>query len=334
MPLPFDSTGVAPGNKIVNEQRTVIYSSGNEPYLIIPNFSPFYKDRFSVVDESGQTLVEGADYIFSHIWPDGKIVLNKDVFGSIALLNISTSGSFFLNYQSVGGNYPTGNAINTEGFHALTLGQLSILDWQNTPLSFPATVHTHPLVTGFEGMQQIFAQLDAIKEALLYPMASMKMDDVEDLGAVFVTPVLDKLNQIILNITKPTLDGNEVSDINLKLNSLVQAWTPIAVDLDYYEIPLAKHFKIKIGKMVCDPAIAQGDPGGYPLEIVFPAPAFPNQCLFAHVQVMIKDSVNSELHDVRWGNPLPDKIPYFYIDTPNNEYPTAPRLLTYIAIGI
>lgn len=342
MPYAFDATGVLPENKILNEVHNVLVGSPSFPYLIVPINAPFYKDRFALVSPSGETLIEGVHYYFTHYWPEGYDATGKELYGSISLTSLTGPsptgmGDYKVNYQTIGEDPILGSynhaGILADGITAMVLSQLLVTNWENAPEQFPSTVHKHPLMSGMEGMAQLYEKFDQIVDALTKTDPVIQVDDVEDLGAEFIEPVKDSLNEIILQITKPTLDGNEISDINTKLNYLLPyASLTGMTDLAYYDIPIARFFKIKVGKFTYDPIIQQGNIGGLPLEIAFPL-AFPNQCMYASVVVGI-DGSNQENHIVRWGKPTKSKIPQIHVEMPDNLFPTNIRYLTYFAFGL
>lgn len=331
MPKPFDASGYSPQNRIINELHQVQYAGETEPYIIIPDYAPFFKDRFSIVDSNGMVLQEGQDFIFTHIWSAGVETLGKELFGSIAFINVTGNGYFRLNYQTIGGTYPSGNAYATEGFHELSVLALSTLDWENTPSTWPENIHTHPLLSGFDGMTQIYQKFDEIVQALQYPRNVIRLDDVEDLGDKFVEPTLDSLNQIINAMVKPILQQSVIDEISTKYNYLVP-WNTMATNLNYYEFPIARFFTVKCGRFTYDPQITPGDPGGIPLNIEFPTP-FVNQCIFAMVKVSISVT-NNEHHVVEWNAPVKERIPNFTVVTPDSAFPNDIRTVVYFALGI
>lgn len=331
MPLSFDPTGILPANKVINEEHTVLFAGDSNPYLILPVQGPFYKDGFSIVDENGITLREGEHFFFSHLWQDAITAIGKQIYGSVALIGLTVSGTYRVNCQYVGGSYPSGNAYASEGFHALSTGQLFLLDWENTPDSFPHTNHTHPLVSGFEGMKMIHEDFRDLIEAINAPEGAIRLDDIEDLGSVFVNPVMMALNQIVSVLSGSTMELGQLAAIQLQLTKLIP-WATVPVDLSFYDVPLAGFFKVKTGKINYDPAILSG-PGSKPTAITFPV-AFANQCLYCNIQVHMEDDTLVQEHKVVHSKPKKEGISTLQIEPISDAHPTGIRTITYWAIGL
>jgi len=325
MPFAFDPTGFNPANKVSNEPKEVVFAGQDNPYLIIPANAPFYKEGFSIVDQNGYTLTEGVHYHFTHVWSDGVTVIGKQIFGGIALVSLTTSGVYRLNYQAVGGNYASNSGVLTEGFQTLTLPELFLLDWKNTPSTFPNMLHTHPLLTGYEGMRQIFEKFDAIVKALETNQNVIQMDDVVDLGPQFIGPTLNALNEIIAILSGSTLDMGPINALTLKMNSLIP-WATVDPNLSSYDIPIAGFFKLKVGKI-------EFTPPTNPTSITFPA-AFTERCLWAGVFVGVADPEIIQDHLVTYSTPKKQGISHLSITQVDTDYPVAPRVITYIAIGL
>lgn len=328
MPLAFDPTGFLPANKVTNEVRTVVWAGETNPYVLIPTYAPFYKESFSLVDANGVTLEEGTHYVFGHAYQDASNSIGKQIYGSVALVALNASGAHRMNYQSMGGNYPTsGSGLETEGFHALSLNDIFLLNWTDAPDTFPSLPHTHPLNSGLVGMSQVYVLLSQIKEALEAPEGLIQIDDIQDLGSSFITPVVDAMNSIVGVLFGQGDDLGTINTLTTKMLSLIP-YGPGGPgnNLDFYDIPIAGYFKLKTGKI----AYAAGNE---PLEINFPTP-FDNQCLFAGVNVSITDETKVQGFNINRSTALASGIPILEISSTVDTYPAEERTLTYWAIGL
>lgn len=328
MPLAFDPTGGLPANKIVNEVRTVNFSSVEDPYLLIPAAGPFYKDGFSLVSAAGITLEEGEHYVFTHYWPDATNSIGRQIHGSIALISPSINGLVYMNYQALGGDYPSvGADITTEGFHTVSTSDLFLMGWRNVPTDFPSLPHTHPLNSGIAGMNQIYNLFAQLIEAVQAPEGLIQLDDIQDLDVALINPVVSALNSIVTLMSGSGQDLGTINALSLKLATLIPyPETGPDLLLNYYEIPVAGFFKIKFGKMVYDPATP-------PTTLDFPV-AFTSKVLFADVKVHLTDVLLTQDFSVQHAIPTVDGISALTVTSVTDTNPTAERTLTYWAIGL
>ena len=95
-PLPFDPTGAAPTNKVVNEQQVITAVNFRDYHYVIPNLAPFFSDTVVMTaknpDGSNHPLTEGVDYYFSPKW---------SVFTEYKFLDYTNAGGDF-NKNNVG----------------------------------------------------------------------------------------------------------------------------------------------------------------------------------------------------------------------------------------
>lgn len=104
----IDLTGENPDNLISNEHQ-VLTEQNNPTYnLLIPTFSPFYTNNFSLkhVEGNNETiLVEGVDYIFSLIFLGASASMRNTLYGGISVTSVHSSGNLFMTYQTLGGKW-------------------------------------------------------------------------------------------------------------------------------------------------------------------------------------------------------------------------------------
>jgi hypothetical protein len=167
---PFDATGLLVSNRITGELKTVNQPAGPNLAFVVPAAAPFFKDGLVVrngTQSNSPLMVEGVDYILTHHFIEASLGTGKPVYGSIAFLNRSFSGTVRLRYQTVGGMW----TLNDTGIlQALTNSLYNILTvtWGNIvslPATFPPTVHN---VQGDDitGWADIIAPLVDIKAAI------------------------------------------------------------------------------------------------------------------------------------------------------------------------
>ena len=80
---PFDHTALLPQNKISNELHTIQSANAIDCYLLRPDATPFYGRTMVVIDESGNTLIEGVDYYLTHYWLQASDHTGIDILGSV-----------------------------------------------------------------------------------------------------------------------------------------------------------------------------------------------------------------------------------------------------------
>ena len=201
--FPFDSSGTATANKIVNEDHVITTVSGTLNNYIKPLNAPFYGTTLAIIDKAtGETLVEDVDYKLTHKYQEAIDNIALDVYGTITISDLSRNGTFSLNYQTLGGDMVDAStqALNN-GMEALA--NLLIVDWSqiaNVPLTFPSTPH-NTSVTDIDAMNQVIDQLILIGDNLENPYRDLKFSDISDLNTEWRQPILDGFGAIAAAIT-------------------------------------------------------------------------------------------------------------------------------------
>lgn len=113
---PFDTTGSASTNLIVNETHDLTElvigptKINPTPYqILLPSYVPFYANRFMLKHMSGSgtltDLVKDTDYKLILPYLEGSKSIGLDLFGGILLLTPITDGTLKVYYQTLGGDW-------------------------------------------------------------------------------------------------------------------------------------------------------------------------------------------------------------------------------------
>lgn len=210
----FDSLGVIPANYIVNEPHVVNGINGIDHNYFIPRAAPFFagEGRCVITDAStGLALVENEDFYFGLRYADGTLNIGTPIAGAIVFINPNTTGSYFINYHTVGGDLVDQTAAYiADGLD--TLDALVNRDWSevaNVPSVFPATAHMQR-VDEVEGYNAFLSKLMALSEAVAAPK-KIVLNDITDFDSAYVTPMLEALGAIAVAVENFSLEQNTLS---------------------------------------------------------------------------------------------------------------------------
>ena len=168
---PYDPTARATSNKIVNESITVIPPSQITDYsYVVPRAAPFFAETLVVKDGTGvgaRTLVENVDYWCVIDFLSASVGLTKRVSVGIALLDPNYSGTLYVSYQTLGGNYTMADYSVLEELirERYVVKHVSYEQIINLPAGFSPEWHNHE-VADMVGMGQVVTMLDNIKVAI------------------------------------------------------------------------------------------------------------------------------------------------------------------------
>lgn len=166
----FDPTGRATANRIENQSITVTPPSSITDYsYVVPRAAPFYAESLVVKDGTSigaRTLVENVDYWCVIDFLSASIALNKRVSVGIALLDPGYSGTLYVTYQAVGGNYTLADYSILEELirERYIVKHVSYEQVINLPSGFSPEWHQHE-VADMVGMSSVVTSLDGIKAA-------------------------------------------------------------------------------------------------------------------------------------------------------------------------
>lgn len=168
---PFDPTGRATANRIENQSITVTPPTQITDYsYVVPRGAPFYADSLVVKDGrnvGARTLVENVDYWCVIDFLSASTALTKRVCVGIALLDPGYSGTLYITYQAVGGNYSLADYSVLEELirERYVVKHVSYEQVVNLPEGFAPEWHAHE-VADMVGMGQVVTMLDNIKVAI------------------------------------------------------------------------------------------------------------------------------------------------------------------------
>lgn len=168
---PFDPTGRASANRIENQSITVTPPTQITDYsYVVPRGAPFYADSLVVKDGrnvGARTLVENVDYWCVIDFLSASVSLTKRVCVGIALLDPGYSGTLYITYQAVGGNYSLADYSVLEELirERYVVKHVSYEQIINLPEGFAPEWHRHE-IADMVGMGQVVTTLNNIKIAI------------------------------------------------------------------------------------------------------------------------------------------------------------------------
>lgn len=168
---PFDPTGRASANRIENQSLTITPPTSVTDYsYAVPRGAPFYAESLVVKDgrsTGARTLVENVDYWCVIDFLSASVSLNKRISVGIALLDPGYSGTLYVTYQAVGGNYSLADYSILEELirERYVVKHVSYEQIINLPEGFAPSWHEHQ-VADMVGMSQVVATMTGIKTAI------------------------------------------------------------------------------------------------------------------------------------------------------------------------
>lgn len=168
---PFDPTGRASANRIENQSITVTPPTEITDYsYVVPRAAPFYADSLVVKDGTSagaRILVENVDYWCVIDFLSASVALTQRVCVGIALLDPGYSGTLYVTYQAVGGNYTLADYSILEELirQRYVVKHVSYEQIINLPEGFAPAWHQHE-VGDMVGMSKVVEAMGTIKTAL------------------------------------------------------------------------------------------------------------------------------------------------------------------------
>jgi hypothetical protein len=233
--FPFDPTGRLNANRIQNEAHTVTAINGVDHNYLIPVNAPFFNESMTVINlATGEALTENEDFYFGYSFAQATEQTGKAISGAIVFIDPDLTGQFYLNYQTLGGEYVDEETRAIEdGLDALD--RLLNPDWSdlvNVPAVFPPTPHMLRL-DEVVGVAEIIARLDEIEIALRDDPRRITMGDIVDLEESYTGPLLNSLGEIAQAIEQITqasaihyVEDNTVTRNSDIIDPLPDTWYP------------------------------------------------------------------------------------------------------------
>lgn len=168
---PLDLTGTQSSNRIKNEKHTVNPPNDvTHASFIVARACPFYEHTLVIKDgksSTARTLVEGQDYICTHQSITLTHHTKLPVFASISFIDRQYTGTVYLSYNTVGGEWTLDdNSIvekltrDTYSIHHVSFDQIV-----GVPSSYPNAPHDHN-PTSLVGLDEVVTRLTEIAAAL------------------------------------------------------------------------------------------------------------------------------------------------------------------------
>lgn len=162
---PFDPTAVASTNAVSGEIITLDTVSNQ---IIVPTYTPFYAQGFSLAPVGGNPLVPGDDYKLVYLYQEATMDTGHEVVTAIALLNDNlTVDELVLSYQTVGERYASEAAAIHEVLTTLNVSDLTVHwdDIKNKKEEYPPEDHKH---SGYDlvGLSELVESIGNVKDAI------------------------------------------------------------------------------------------------------------------------------------------------------------------------
>lgn len=168
----YDPSGQLPANKVVDEGIVIIPPRDIKDWsYVCPRAAPFFADSLVVKNGKGsgaRTLIENVDYRIVFDFVSASVHLKRRICCGIALLNPQYSGTIYVTYQALGGEFTMSDFTILEEIVRNRYKTVHIAYEQiiNLPEGFAPTWHEHK-VKDMVAMSAVVEKLKAIEEALL-----------------------------------------------------------------------------------------------------------------------------------------------------------------------
>ena len=145
----LDITGLLTANRIKRERHTLTVKNGRDRQMIVPTYAPFFGESLVVeYPGPGNQMVkarEGIDYLAVFQFQDLSTVTASPVHGGIGFLNLGISGTVYLSYNTLGGNFVSNRNELYEALmdRILNPRQIEYASITNLPSYFPVASHQH-----------------------------------------------------------------------------------------------------------------------------------------------------------------------------------------------
>lgn len=168
---PLDLTGTQPSNRIKNEKHTVSPPSQiTQASFIVLRACPFFADNIVIKDgitATARTLAFGEDYILTHKSIALTMLTKKPVYASIMFKDRNYTGSVYVTYNTVGGEYnlPDYTIVEKLTRQKYVLTHTSFDQIVGLPAAYPNPPHQHD-PTDLVGMSTVVDKMAEIAAAI------------------------------------------------------------------------------------------------------------------------------------------------------------------------
>lgn len=170
---PYDPTGVAASNHVVDELHSVQPPSAiSRASFIVLRASPFFLEGVELYtgpNKTGTRLIPNKDYFYTHKFVAGTIYLGRTLFGSITFTNQNYAGNVYASYNTLGGDFVINDASVIERITNEYYKDIRFVTWdqiKGVPSAFPPDAHQHP-VTDIKTLADVAIALENIAAAIL-----------------------------------------------------------------------------------------------------------------------------------------------------------------------
>lgn len=165
---PFDPTGTATSNRIINERHTINPPDYTDFYFVVPLAGPFFKENLVVRHwPSGRELIEGVDFVLGYQFLSASRATAKPVYGAISIYDRELTGVLEVTYNTLGGQW-TINEVTAAEMLSNATNNPRITTWEQVveqPATFPVIDHEWDLVD-LVGASEVVDALAAIQQAI------------------------------------------------------------------------------------------------------------------------------------------------------------------------
>ncbi len=169
---PLDTTGINASNLIPNELHVLTEVNNSTYRVLVPDFSPFYLDNFSIThtDTLGNitTLQPDVDYIFTLPYLAGSRSIGKMLYGALSISSNIIDGTLSITYQTLGGTW-----IADKNLVLTTIANINynpvITTWDavtNIQDTFPPINHSLAIDNLF-GESQLIDAINQMRDAII-----------------------------------------------------------------------------------------------------------------------------------------------------------------------
>lgn len=164
----LDLTGTLQANLISNEKHTVTNTNGVTRQIIIPKLGPYYADslvvKYKTIGNVTITANKDVDYQAVLELQDISSALGLELQTAVEILNPAISGSVYIDYQTLGGNFALNREKALETIANLIANPRKA-QWSsiiNAPTYYPPSDHTHAISEDFIGASTLNAKISSL----------------------------------------------------------------------------------------------------------------------------------------------------------------------------
>lgn len=221
---PFDRTGTATTNLVLNEARSV----GREVYrALAPYAGSFYSKSMVVSDAATNTpLVLNTDYKLVYPNQEAELEIGKPICTVVMILN-SAYTDVLLTYQAVGGPYTTSNDVIAQLLVDIQQDNRAVT-WDailGKPVTFNPSKHLHA-ATDLYGLEYVVLALEELVQSV-YSGDVSSHDVLYD----YINRIKDSLAQAIVDFDADTANLQALIDqLNTRLTALTNTVAQLRAD--------------------------------------------------------------------------------------------------------